>query len=111
MITLTIRKADNSIYWTEYFNSVDEANKWLDIERTRSYWIQSYTTQIIDNTPPQPEKDAAAAAELLRKTKIAEVVQNLRDLHDIPVADLTNAHLKAISVNTLKLMKLRKDLD
>lgn len=56
MITLTIRKADGSVYWVEYFNSVGDCNTWLTIERTRSYWVSSYTTSIVDNTViPTPE--------------------------------------------------------
>ena len=52
MFELIITRADGSTYWTAYFNSLTEAQAWLGDEQTRPYWDASYTTQLIDHTPP-----------------------------------------------------------
>jgi hypothetical protein len=34
MFQLTIKKENNEIYWVEYFDSLEELNAWLEIEKT-----------------------------------------------------------------------------
>lgn len=51
MFKLTIFKSDLSVYWVDYFNSINELNKWLDIEKTRPYWDLSWTHLIEDISP------------------------------------------------------------
>jgi hypothetical protein len=43
---LRIYKPDDSIYWTEYANSVDDLEQWLREERTRPYWKIDWRTEI-----------------------------------------------------------------
>ena len=77
MITLTIKKQDKSVYWTEYFNDLKSANAQVDDEQTRPYWDDTYTVDFTDDTPPPPTKaelDAIAAktaAIVLRDSKLA----------------------------------------
>lgn len=54
MITLTILNADGTAYWTEAFNDIASAQAWLGEEQTRPYWDASFTSTIVDNTPPPP---------------------------------------------------------
>lgn len=56
MITLTILRSDGSTYWTEYFNDMPAADRWIADEQTRSYWDESWTYNIVDNTPPAVEE-------------------------------------------------------
>ena len=53
MFKLTIKNnKDNSIYWTEHFNSIEKANEWLEEEKTRPYYLKSFSSLIEDLTPP-----------------------------------------------------------
>lgn len=52
MIKLTIYKEDKSVYWVSYFNTMDECNAWLEVEKTRPYWVDSYYYAIEDHTAP-----------------------------------------------------------
>lgn len=45
-VKLTIKRADDSIYWVEHFNSVTEQERWLAEEMTRPYWDPTYTTEV-----------------------------------------------------------------
>ena len=49
--TLKIYNKDNSIYWTEHFNSKKELDIWLEEEKTRPYWKEEFVCNIeeIDN--------------------------------------------------------------
>lgn len=47
MTKLVINNADGSHYWTEHFNSQDEANAWLAEEKTRPYWDATRTHEFI----------------------------------------------------------------
>lgn len=51
MFKLIIKKQDLSTYWQEYFNSLEELNSWLDEEKTRLYWLDSFSEEIIDLRP------------------------------------------------------------
>lgn len=53
MFKLIIKKQDQSIYWTEYFDSLNNLNTWLDEEKTRPYWTRSYATEIINIPSPR----------------------------------------------------------
>ena len=86
MITLTIKKADNSIYWVERFNSQAHADKWLAEEMTRPYWLNSYVATSVETLPPVPtaEEIAAKAADDAANENAR---QFLKGLH---LADLTD---------------------
>lgn len=43
---LTIKKADQSIYWVEMFKTEEAALEWLTAEQSRSYWKTEYTYEI-----------------------------------------------------------------
>ena len=45
---LTIKRSDNSTYWTEYSNNLNKLNSWLTEEMTRPYWEQTYTYTIVE---------------------------------------------------------------
>lgn len=54
-VTLQIFREDGSIYWTEYFNSLDEANNWLEVEKTRFYWDPTYDPKLhVETFDSQP---------------------------------------------------------
>jgi hypothetical protein len=50
-LRLIIKKEDGSLYWRDHFNSYEALNEWLETEKTRPYWVQSYTTEVEDLTP------------------------------------------------------------
>lgn len=62
MITLTILRADGSLYWTEYFNDMASAQAWLATEQTRPYWQASFTTTFTDTTPLPPTQAQVTSA-------------------------------------------------
>jgi hypothetical protein len=108
MFELTIKNPDGSQYWKEHFNTLADANKWLNEEKTRKYWQAGFTTQIVDNTPPPPsDADVAAAAAL--KAQIATLKQRVKVLAN--QADLTAADIKEAIFKLVKAMALRGDLD
>ena len=45
------------MYWIEYFNSLEDAQKWIDEEQTRPYYNIDFTYEIIDQTPIKTEQD------------------------------------------------------
>lgn len=56
MFKLIIKKQDDSIYWQEHFLSQELLQKWLDEEKTRPYWDNTYSEEIIDLRPEsQPD--------------------------------------------------------
>jgi len=63
MITLAILKKDGSNYWTERFNDLPAAQKWLAEEQTRPYWDKSYSASFVDDTPAPPSAAEVAAAK------------------------------------------------
>ncbi len=50
MFKLEIKRSDNTIYWVEFFNSLEEANVWLSEEIKRPYWDESFSSTITDET-------------------------------------------------------------
>lgn len=48
MYKLTIKRADDSVYWTEGFNNIDEGNAWLAVEQARPYWDSEWTYEFQD---------------------------------------------------------------
>lgn len=109
MFTLVIKRADQSIYWTQYFNNLPEVQTWLAKEQTRPYWLQEYTSEITDNTPAPPSQEqveAEANAEASRKTQVSLLKARLAALDDQP--DLTAAELKESVRKLFKLLKAMK---
>lgn len=52
IVTLVIKREDNSIYWTEHFNDQVTADKWLADEMTRPYWDKTWTaTKTVEEIP------------------------------------------------------------
>jgi LmbE family N-acetylglucosaminyl deacetylase len=49
-LKLIIKKEDGSEYWREHFNTIEAADAWLETEQTRPYWVDSYTSELIDIT-------------------------------------------------------------
>lgn len=50
-VTLTIKRPDGSLYWTEYFNSEADAIRWLETEMNRPYWgkaVDGVTPEVWD---------------------------------------------------------------
>ena len=45
-ITLTITRADGSVYWTEHFSKQTQGDAWLATEKTRSYWNPTYVPNL-----------------------------------------------------------------
>ncbi len=108
MFRLIIKRADASIYWTEHFNSLNELNLWLAKEQLRPYWLQEYTTEITDLTPPPPSQgqiDAIAA----KKAVMLALKTRLDALDALP--DLTAIELKEMARKLYKLIKLKSITD
>ena len=77
-VTVKVFKGDGSPYWTDHFNDVASANKWLDEEKTRKYWDSSFTTSITDTTATDAavviaNKTASDNAQSQRKAAAAAV--------------------------------------
>ena len=66
MITLTIKKADGSLYWTEYFNDQNSCDAWLASEKTRPYWDKNYMASSVTSVAPVIDP----VIEIARKAKI-----------------------------------------
>lgn len=83
MYRLTISRQDGSRYWTEYFNSEAEAEKWLNTEKTRSYWKKEYESNVeyIGPTAQEiAEREAAAQqAEQRQSQRAAALRQAFRN--------------------------------
>lgn len=47
-LRLKINYANGDLYWAEHFNSVDALDTWLNEEKTRPYWDQSWTCHKFD---------------------------------------------------------------
>jgi hypothetical protein len=62
---LNILHADGSKYWSEGFDSRLELNKWLNAEKTRTYWKKDFKIEIVDNSAAvdQVEKDQKDRAD------------------------------------------------
>lgn len=102
MFKLTIKNADASVYWTQKFKTMALLNAWLDEEKTRSYWKQEFTTEILDVTPVPVSPDPAM---VLRRQQMLALKARLEDL-DAQV-DLTAAELKELARKLFKLLKLK----
>jgi len=59
MIKLTIKKSEESLYWTECFNDRESAERWLREERSRPYWQDTYTWKLDDIVDPPVLVDPA----------------------------------------------------
>jgi hypothetical protein len=94
MTNLLIKKADGSLYWSENFYSLNEAEGWLAEERSRPYWKPEYTWEFVDKTPPPP-----SAAELAEKAK------KIQDRQDA-VNGIKSAITKSKQIKDLDEMKV-----
>lgn len=65
-VKLIIKRADNSVYWTEHFNSQAECDKWLLEEKTRPYWDNSFIEEIVVISDPQPTQQELDSQEALK---------------------------------------------
>lgn len=73
MSTLTIFRADGSVYWTEYFNDRASAQAWLAEEQTRPYWDPGFTYTITEPSAPTAEELAALALAQVRAQRDAKL--------------------------------------
>jgi hypothetical protein len=112
MFKLNIYNPDLSLYWTESFNSLNALNKWLQEEQTRPYWKPGFTTEIIDQTPPQPTPDELAAIAAAKAQKLAQIDALRTRLNDLDaLTDLTALEVKEAVRKIFKLLKLKGTLD
>jgi hypothetical protein len=92
---LTILKANGSVYWTEGFDTRNELDKWLEVEKTKFYWKRNFTVQIQDNKAEVEAAEKAAREEFkLAKQKKVQLRQALADLKKKPaktIEDLNQA--------------------
>ena len=49
MIYLYILKEEGSLYWKDFFDSKELADKWLETEKTRPYWNKEFKIFYIDS--------------------------------------------------------------
>lgn len=92
MIILIIKRADDSVYWKEVFQSQQEADKWLAEEQTRKYWDDTYTYEFIDNT-----------ADEIAKIEAAKIIDDARKVSKLSgagklvgIGGLTKAEINAL---------------
>lgn len=89
MITLTVYDGE-SVFTIQYFNTIAEKNDWISQQQGKFFWKESFTFQVVDNTPTQEQVDEdAAAAETARNnliahrnsaiTKLQNAIPNLND--------------------------------
>lgn len=63
MIKVILKRANGSIYWREEFKTLQEADKWIKNEQSKSYWLDTNIVETIDKTAEvEAEKEAAAIA-------------------------------------------------
>lgn len=100
MITLKIKKQDGSSYWTEHFDSRIECDKWLNEEKKRPYWNQSYTIDIQDRTAEVAEQRRLAALKIqdenTKRDQLGRYFKNLKR------ADITPENIPDIIMNIKK---------
>lgn len=107
MFKLTIKNADASVYWTQKFKDMTILDLWLNEEKTRPYWKQDFTTEVLEIVPPPPPVDSPD--EVTRKSAIAALKLRLNALDAQP--DLTAAELKEMARKFFKLFKLKGLID
>lgn len=108
MFELIIKYANGSVYWREYFKSMDLLNAWLALEQTRSYWLQEFTTQTVDHTPVPLSQEVLDAREAVR-LQIRTLKIRIKTLAS--QNDLTAAELKEAVIKFLKILDLQKNFD
>ena len=75
MKILTITYADGSPYWTEHFNTEEELNSWLSVEKTRPYWKEEFVCNIETIEEPQINmSEVMAEAEAKRASAKAKLL-------------------------------------
>lgn len=101
MTTLTIKRIDGSIYWTEYFNDHSLAKTWLSAEMSRPYWDKTYTYTIFTD-PPQPTPDPAIEIEKKAKMDFAREYLSSFDYEKYDPNDLPEILQSIILIMGLK---------
>lgn len=100
MITLSIRKANGDLYWTEYFNTKVDCDKWLAEEQTRPYWDINFQVTIDDKTVIEEAKNKKAKEDLAaRQVKQEQLLLYFRNLKR---QDITPADMPDIMMNVRK---------
>ena len=96
--TLEIKNADLSHYWTAYFNSQEECDKWLEEEKSRPYWKEDFIVEVIDTTPPPPSQAIldAIAADKAAHDQVRTFLKGLKKTDLIDVASCANAIMKIV---------------
>lgn len=92
MITLTIKKANGDIYWTERFKTTAEKDKWLAIEQAKPYWRGDFTLEVLDKTA-----DIAAAEQAAKdafNAKLGNIETAAAKL--VGIGGLTAAEINAL---------------
>jgi hypothetical protein len=108
MFELIVKKSNGEFHWREHFNSLEDAQKWIREEQTRSYWDKSLIFEITDKTPPLPsqaEIDSAAT----KKDQIKNLKARVKNLTAQP--DMTPAELKEAVMKFLKIKDLQSEFD
>lgn len=108
MFKLTIKFQNGDVYWTEFFNSMDQLNDWLDAEVTRPYWSQNFTTEVEDLTPPGPTQEEIEA-ENERVQQVALLRSRVKELAN--QSDLTASEVKEAIMKFIKIQLLNRILD
>jgi hypothetical protein len=100
VVTLEIKKADGSSYWTEIFNTKAECDKWIAEEKTRTYWNPGFVVLVDDKTSEVDEQNRVADAklrELIDKRAALE-----RYFKNLKRSDVTIENLPDIIMNIKK---------
>jgi hypothetical protein len=45
---IKIKYPNGSLYWVDHFNSIEILEKWLEEERTRPYWDETWIVEIYE---------------------------------------------------------------
>jgi len=86
MFELKILKPKGVVYWKQNFYSMDDLNKWLEIEKSRPYWNPNFTIDIVDNSEKVLEKRRRVEAEIMaQEKKHKELKKSLKEFKKRPV--------------------------
>ena len=90
--TLKITKKSGEHYWTDYFESKEKLEKWLELEKTRPYWDESFVVEIIEPVIDEAKEKEKKDFEEKKKKESKEKKQKIKEILKLEV--LTQDQIK-----------------
>lgn len=108
MVTLTIKKKNGDLYWTEKFQTLVEAKRWLAEEKTRFYWEKSFEVELDDKTKEDQSEESLRVEKMIKvRDRQFEIMKKLKGLNRKDVSDID--HVKDLLFDVLELMGFKGD--